>query len=67
MYQGKNTMKPIMKKINSQENKQTTTKKIKIIIRGNKYSNVSYLIHETFHHEYDSPPKNLNSFLRYKM
>lgn len=36
MYQGKNTMKPIMKKINSQENKQTTTKKIKIIIRGNK-------------------------------
>lgn len=35
MYQEKNTMKPIMKKINSQENKQTT-KKIKIIIRGNK-------------------------------
>lgn len=66
MYQGKNTMKPIMKKINSQENKQTT-KKIKIIIRGNKYSNVSYLIHETFHHEYDSTQKNLNSFLRYKM
>lgn len=29
MYQEKNTMKPIMKKINSQENKQTTTTKNK--------------------------------------
>lgn len=58
MYQGKNTMKPIMKKINSQENKQTTTTTNK---DNNKRQQItltlSYLIHESFHHEYDSPQK----------
>lgn len=57
MYQENNTMKTIMKKINSQENKQTTKNK-----DNNKRQQITlsvlYLIHESFHHEYDSSQKN---------